>query len=39
MVPPEDGSTAEGKAMVLPHPPDAALVVDVTRGLDARNMM
>ena len=39
MVCPEEGSPAEAEAMVLPLPPDEALVVDVTRGLDTRSMM
>lgn len=35
----EDGSLAVAEEMVLPLPPNEALVVNVTRGLDACTMM
>ena len=35
----EDGSPSSAEAMVLPFPPDEALVVYVTRSLDTSNTM
>jgi len=39
LVAPEDGRLTGAKAMILPHTPDEALVVDVARGLYSGSMI